>query len=132
ESTRRQDEHRELDQFAAQMIGMLQHVFRRNDARAMASGIDHHVIRSIDVGTKLLPLLPYPRCGRLGHPWARAPRQQPHFDPKFRSDTRECLRRKLSIGGLDQVDQITAVALEPENAAQNPLGYGEGSTSGFW
>jgi len=93
-------------------------------------GVDHHVIGSIDLGTNPIAFLPYPRCRRLDRPCLRPSWQQAHLDVEFGNDVRECLWRQASIGGLDQADQIAAVALEPENAAQDPLGCAEG-TSGF-
>src|SRR6185437_9732631 len=123
---------RELDQLAAQVIGVLQHVLRRDDLRATTLGINHHAIRSIDVRAKPLSVLSYPRCRRLVRPRIRAPRKQAHLDPEFGGDTGERLRWQPSISGLDQTDQITAVAFEPEKAAQDPLDCGEGRSSGFW
>ncbi|HKZ11339.1 MAG TPA: hypothetical protein VJL61_11625 [Rhodanobacteraceae bacterium] len=109
---------------------MFEHVFRCNDLRAMAPGIDHHVIRRIDVGAKLIAFLPYPWRRWLDRPRIRAPRRQAQLDPEFGNDIRKRLRRQASVGGLDQIDQVTAVAVEPENAAQNPLGCAEGSRFG--
>jgi hypothetical protein len=131
EPARRQDEHRELDQLAAQVIGVLQPVLRRDDPRATGFRVDHRTIRSIDVRAKQLSLLPYPRCRRLVHPWIRAPRKHVHLDPEFGSDAGERLGWQPSVGGLDQADQVTAVAFEPEKAAQNPLDCGEGRDSRF-
>ncbi|HWG66241.1 MAG TPA: hypothetical protein VN662_02345 [Rhodanobacteraceae bacterium] len=109
---------------------MLQHVLRRDDLRETSVGIDHHVIRRIDVSAKSISVLPYPRCGGLDRPGVRAPRKQAHPDPEFRSDTGKRLWRQPSVRGLDQANQIRAVAFESKEAAQNPLECDEGRRSG--
>ncbi|HVX05044.1 MAG TPA: hypothetical protein VHA71_07985 [Rhodanobacteraceae bacterium] len=109
---------------------MLQHVVRHDDLRATTLRIDHHVIRGIDIRAKQVSRLPYPRCGRLGSPWACMSGKQAHPDAQFVRDARERLWRQPPVSGLDQADQVTAVAFESEEAAQDPLGCGEGRRSG--